>query len=400
MKASAGRSYLAIPGPSVVPERVLKAMHAPSPNIYEGPLVEMMPGLVADLKKIAGTEHMLALYIGNGHAAWEAALANVLAPGDKALVLATGMFCKGWGDMAEGLGADIDVMDFGNRATVDFDQIEAALTADQNHRIKALLTVHVDTSSSVRNDIAALRALLDRLGHPALLMVDCIASLGCDRYEMDEGGADVTVSACQKGLMTPAGIAMVWFNEKAAAVRAAMPRVSRYWDWTPRANADDFWRYWDGTAPTHLLMGLREATTMIFEEGIEQVWARHAQIARAYWAAVDSWAAAGVGMELNITDPANRSNAVTSVRWQAPHATELRRWVQDHAGITLGIGLGMSSDADPNADGFFRIGHMGHVNMQMALSVIGAIEAGLVALGHKPGGQAPAAAAEVLAGAR
>ena len=248
---SQGRGYLAIPGPSVMPEAVLNAMHRPAPNIYAGEIVDMMPPLMEDLRRIAGTQHQVAMYIGNGHAAWEASLSNVVAPGDKVLVPATGRFGHGWGDAATGIGADVEVMDFGLQSTMDIDQIADRLEADTNHEIKAVLAVHVDTSTSVINDIAGLRAALDAADHPALLMVDCIASFACDRFEMDNWGADVMVTACQKGLMVPPGVSFVFFNDRAAAVRDAMPRVSRFWDWTPRANPEEFYQYHCGTAPTH-----------------------------------------------------------------------------------------------------------------------------------------------------
>jgi len=250
-----GRSYLAIPGPSVMPDRVLRAMNRAAPNIYVGELHEVTRSLVPDLKRLAGTTGDLAIYIANGHGTWEAALANVVAEGDTVLVLATGRFCIGWGEMAAGLGARVETLDFGQAAPVDQARVEEALRADTAHRIKAVLSVHVDTSTGVRNDIAALRAAIDRAGHPALLMCDTIASLGCDRYAMDECGADVTVAASQKGLMTPPGLGFVWFNEKADRVRGAMARVSRYWDWRPRANPTEYWMHFDGTAPTHHEIG-------------------------------------------------------------------------------------------------------------------------------------------------
>ncbi|WP_299283396.1 aminotransferase class V-fold PLP-dependent enzyme [uncultured Tateyamaria sp.] len=381
-----GRDYLAIPGPSVMPDAVLRAMHRAAPNIYAGELVEIAASLVPDLKKVARTDGHVAMYIGNGHAAWEAALANTIAPGDTVLVPATGRFGHGWADMAEGLGAEVEIMDFGKRAPMDIDRIAETLRADTAHRIKAVLAVHVDTSTSVRNDIAAVRAVLDATDHPALLMADCIASLGCDRFEMDAWGVDVMVAGCQKGLMVPPGMAFVFFNDKAAAVRAQMPRVSRYWDWTPRANPEEFFMYWNGTAPTHHLYGLRTALDMLHAEGIEQVWARHTVLARSIWAACEAWGQGGP-LELNVRDAANRSTAVTSLRIGAPHGTALRDWVEQNLGLTLGIGLGMAPPSDPDWHGFFRLGHMGHVNGHMIMGLLGGIQAGLGALDipHGPG---------------
>ncbi|MGR3713419.1 MAG: pyridoxal-phosphate-dependent aminotransferase family protein [Shimia sp.] len=398
MSLTQGQSYLAIPGPSVMPEAVLRAMHRSSPNIYEGELIDLTYGLLGDLKMVAGTAHDVAIYIGNGHAAWEAALSNVLAEGGRVLVPMAGSFGRGWGEMAEGLGVETEVIDFGRRAPIDPAQVSAALAADTGHKIKAVLAVHVDTSTSAKSDIAVLRSAIDAAEHPALLMVDCIASLGCDRFEMDAWGVDVMVAACQKGLMVPPGMAFVFFNDKAAAVRAEMRRVSRYWDWTPRANPEMYYQLFCGTAPTHHLYGLRVALDMIKAEGLEAVWARHETLAQAIWAASNAWGVGGP-FELNIADPAARSHAVTSLRIGAAHGTRLRRWCQDQAGLTLGIGLGMGTDDDPAGDGFFRFGHMGHVNAQMIMGLLGTVQTGMRALDIPHGSGALEAAGDVIAAA-
>lgn len=392
-----GRSYLAIPGPSVMPDRVLQAMHQPSPNIYTGHLVDLYEGILPDLRAVGRTKHHVATYITNGHGTWEAALANVCAPGDKVLVLATGSFGHGWAEMARRLGIEVEVIDFGKRAPAQACQLEERLRADTGKEIKAVLVTHVDTATSVRNDIATLRTAIDAAGHPALYLVDCVASLGCDRFEMDDWGVDVMIAASQKGLMTPPGLGFVYFNDKAGAVRAQMPQVSAYWDWVPRANPEMFYQYFGGTPPTHHLFALREALTMlVHEEGVEAAWTRHHHLSRAIWAALEVWGQGGP-MEMNIVDPAHRAHEVTSVRLQTPYATELREWLEAHVGVTLGIGLGMAPPDDPAADGFFRIGHMGHVNAHMVLGVLGAIEAGLIALDIPHGSGALTAAAGVVA---
>ncbi|MEN8982476.1 MAG: aminotransferase class V-fold PLP-dependent enzyme, partial [Planktotalea arctica] len=361
MSLANGRTYLAIPGPSVVPDAVLRAMHRASPNIYEGELVDMMPDLVADLRRVARTDHHVAIYMGNGHAAWEAALSNVIAEDDLVLIPSTGRFCEGWGEMASGLGAQVELMDFGMKSPMDAGAIEARLRADTAHKIKAVLAVHVDTSTSIKSDIAAVRAALDAAGHPALLMADCIASLGCDRFEMDAWGVDVMVTASQKGLMVTPGLGVVFFNDRAADVRTRMKRVSRYWDWTPRAQPAHFFQYFGGTAPTHHIYGLRAALDLIHAEGMEAVWARHEKLASAVWAACEAWGQGGP-LTLNVADRAHRSCAVTALRLGTPHGKSLRRWSEHEAGVTLGIGLGMSEPDDPLGEGFLRIGHMGHVN--------------------------------------
>ena len=398
MSLSNGREYLAIPGPSVMPDRVLRAMHRASPNIYDGALPEMVAGMIPDLKAVARTTHNVAIYIANGHATWEAALSNVVAEGDKVLVMANGRFGHGWAEMARGLGCEVEVLDFGRSGPVDPEALATPLQADSEQRIKAVLVCHTDTASTATNDIAAIRQVIDRVGHPALFAVDCIASLGCDRFEMDAWGVDVMISASQKGLMTPPGLGFVFFNDRAAQVRQRMPRVSRYWDWVPRSAPELFYQYWSGTAPTHHLYGLREALDMIAEEGLEKIWARHETLARAVWAATDVWGQEGP-LRLNVAQPSHRSHAVTSLAIAAPNGTRLRHWTEKNTGVTLGIGLGMETEEDPHSTGFFRIGHMGHVNAHMVLGVLGSIDAGLKALRIPHGRGALEAASEVISAA-
>lgn len=392
MSLSFGREIRAIPGPSMIPDRVLNAMHRAAPNIYEGDLVEMTDTIRADLCKVAGTKGHVAIYIGNGHAAWEASLANMLEPGQKALMLATGRFGLGWAETARRLGIDVEVMDFGFQGAFDPARVTARLAEDSGHEIRAVFSVQTDTASSVLNDVPALRAAIDAAGHPALLAIDCIASLACDRFEMDAWGVDVMVAACQKGLMTPPGVAFTFHGPKAEAARVRC--ASPYWDWTPRCHPTAYYHLFCGTAPTHHLYGLREALDMLLkEEGLERVWARHDVFARAVWAAVEAWGAGGE-MALNIAAPEARSRAVTTIRTGAGDASRLRRWCQDMAGVTLGLGL-EAPGADPHS--LFRIAHMGHLNPPVLLGTLGTVEAGLRALGIAHGSGAVAAAAEVIA---
>ncbi|WP_116132241.1 alanine--glyoxylate aminotransferase family protein [Tropicimonas sp. IMCC34043] len=397
MSLSRGSHYLAIPGPSVMPDEVLRAMHRPAPNIYEGELHEIVDTILPDLKLVAGTSGEVAIYICNGHGAWEAALSNVFSRGDRALSLATGIFAHGWADMAEVMGVAVKRLDFGRRAPVDMARVEAALAGDPDHRIRAVMVAHVDTASSVRNDIAGLRALLDRLGHPALLMVDCVASLGADEFRMDAWGADLVIAASQKGLMTPPGLGFVFFNDRADAARDRADLVTRYWDWRPRIEAPEFYHYFCGTAPTHHLYGLRTALDLILDEGLGAVWARHAALSRAIWAAVDTWGAGGP-LELNIADPGCRSHAVTAILAGGQNGALLRRWATEHTGVTFGLGLGMATPEDPKSERSFRIGHMGHVNAQMIMGALGSIDIALKALGIPHGAGALEQAAGVLAG--
>lgn len=397
MTLAHGRHYLAIPGPSVMPDRVLQAMHRPAPNIYEGELVDMVAGLVPDLKTIAGTRHHVAMYIANGHGAWEAALTNTLCRGDKILILATGRFGLMWGKMAQAMGIDTDVLDFGPRSDIDMARVAHTLANDTAHMIKAVLAVQVDTSTSVKNDIQALRGTLDAVGHPALLMSDNIACLACDEFHMDAWGVDVMVSGSQKGLMTPPGMAFVFFNDKADAARGGANLITPYWDWRPRAAPDEFYRYFDGTAPTHHLYGLRVALDMILkEEGLNPVLHRHKVLAQAIWAAIEVWGNTGP-IRPNITARTKRSHAVTTVNFGNGNGKRMRDWMTSQAGVTLGVPLGGIEDTGNDMADFLRIGHMGHVNAHMVLGVLASLQAGLNALNipHDPRGVE--AAANVIA---
>jgi alanine-glyoxylate transaminase/serine-glyoxylate transaminase/serine-pyruvate transaminase len=370
-------------------------MHRTAPNIYEGELVDMTRTILTDLKRVAVTRQHVAIYIANGHGAWEAANCNMFSRGDKALLAATGRFGFGWAEAARRQGIDVDIIDFGKSGPADPQRIAQALEADTNRQIRAVLVTHVDTASSARNDIAAIRSAMDATGHPALLAVDAIASLGCDELRMDDWGIDVIVGASQKGLMVPPGLGFLWFSEKALDVSRKADLVTPYWDWKPRGTGAEFWQFFGGTAPTHHLYGLREALTMILdEEGIENTWERHRRLASTVWAAFEAWGM-GTGIRLNIADPQARGWSVTAASIPQGGAGALRRWSEAEAGVTLGIGLGMALPSEPAYADFLRIGHMGHVNAHMVLGVLAAMEAGMQALGipHGPGALEAAAGA-------
>ena len=395
----AGRPYLAIPGPSVMPDRVLAAMHRAAPNIYGAEIIDLVSRLKDDLRQVACSQAGVACYIGNGHAAWEAANANLFSRGDRALVLATGHFGHGWARSASAMGVAVEVMDFGQHAPVDAGRLEAALRADHAGTIRAVLLTQVDTATSVKNDIAVVRRAMDAAGHPALLVVDCIATLACDDYRMDDWGVDVTVAACQKGLMTPPGLGFLWVSDRALAACKSSDLRTPYWDWTPRIFGTDLWQHFCGTAPTHHLFGLAEAMTMILrEEGLSQVWARHHRLARAVWAAFDVWGQGNPAIAMNVAQPAHRGWSVTAARIGAPDARRLREWTEVQGAVTLGIGLGMETGDDPQADGFLRVAHMGHVNAHMTLGALAVMQAGMVALGIPHGAGGLDAAARVVGG--
>lgn len=399
MSLAQGRPYLAIPGPSAMPDRVLAAMHRPAPNIYEGDIIAMTEGVIDGLRRVALMQQNVAFYISNGHGIWEAAIANLFSRGDRALSLVTGRFGLGWAQHARAMGVEVDMIDFGLRTPVDPGRVEAALRADPAGRIKVVLLTHVDTATGVLNDVAAVRQAIDAAGHPALLAVDCIASLGCDPFRFDDWGVDIMVAASQKGLMVPPGVGFLWFSEKARARCASADLRTPYWDWTPRAFPQFYYEYFAGTAPTHHIFGLAEALKMLLdEEGLEHAWARHETLARMVWVAFDAWGQGG-DIRLNIADPAQRGHSVTAARLGGGVATRLRSWCEREAGVTLGIGLGMAEPGTPEADDFLRVAHMGHVNAHMTLGVLAVMEAGLQALQVPHGAGALAAATAICAGA-
>ncbi len=395
MALNFGRLQLSIPGPSIIPDRVLAAMHRPSPNIYEGEMIDSAETIYPDLQKLARTKGHGVIYISNGHGAWEAALANCFSKRDKILVLGTGIFGHGWANLARSMGIDVEVLDFGPASAADPQVLAGRLKQDRSFDIQAVLTVQTDTGSSVQNDIPALRKAIDASGHPALFMVDCIASLGCEPFEMDKWGVDVMVSGSQKGLMVPAGLGFVFFTDRAALARKSANLVSQYWDWHPRAHPKQFYERFAGTPPTHHLLGLRESLDMLLnEEGLENAWARHDTFARALWTAVDVWGPEA--LRPNIVNPAERSRAVTTLISEADNAARLRAWCEEKAGLTLGIGLGREEDGWPPADAMLRVGHMGHLNIPMMMGTIGTMDAGLKALGIPHGSGAIEAAAKVI----
>ncbi len=390
MKLNQGTPMVAIPGPSILPDRVRAALARPMPNIYEGYLVDLSFDVLRRLPAIARTDGKAFILASNGHGAWQMAIANTVHPGDKVLALESGRFAVLWGEYASLAGAELDVLpgDFSN--PVDMVALRARLVDDQSHSISALLVSHTDTSSSVRNDIPAIRATLDELGHPALLMVDCIASLGTDRFEMDAWGVDLVVGASQKGLMCPPGLGLVWAGPRALEAMDLDAVRAGYLDWESRTDPDKFYEIFAGTPPVAHIHALSEALDLIDEEGgLEQVWARHQALADGVRAAVDAWSTPG-GMRLNISSVDHRSNAVTTVLTGAIDAAELRRRCESLGGLTLGIGI---SDAPDNS---FRIGHMGWLNAPMILGTLATIEAGLVSMAAPIGGSGVAAAAATI----
>lgn len=390
MKLNRGIPSLAIPGPSVMPPRVLAAMSNQMPNIYEGELVDISDNILERLPAIARTSGDPFMVISNGHGAWLMAIANTLSRGDKILVLESGRFAIAWGEMGVMAGVEMEILPGSLRDPIDPAALEARLAADVDHEIQAILCVHTDTATSVRNDIAALRAAIDGAGHPALFMVDCIASMACEPFEMDEWGVDVTVAASQKGMMVPPGLGFCWASEKALARYEHGDLHNTYVDWKARRNAEAHYELYAGTPPISHLYALKEALDIIDEEGgIEAVWNRHEILAGAVRAAVEAWATPE-GFSFNITDPAARSNAVTTILTGSIDADHLREICEREAGLTLGLGIGDLGNA-------FRIGHMGHLNPPALLGTLATIEAALGAMGASMGSSGVAAASAEIA---
>lgn len=392
MTLSPGVEVVAIPGPSILPDRVRVAMARPMPNIYEGALLDVSDRVLARLPAIARTAGHPFIVTSNGHGAWQMAVSNTLEPGDRVLVLESGRFATIWGEYAEMAGAEVEILPGDFESPVDLAALTDRLGADDGS-IAAILVAHTDTSSSVRNDIAAIREAIDGVGHDALLMVDCIASMACEPFEMDGWGVDLALAASQKGLMCPPGLGLVWAGPRAIErFRSLSPSRARvaYLDWARRLEPRGFYDTYAGTPPVAHLVALDVALDMIDEEGgLDAVWRRHAVLADAVRTAVDAWSTPD-GLRLNITSPQHRSNAVTTIRTGDIDSLQLSRHCREHHGITLGIGMSVAPDRS------FRIGHMGHLSAPMVVGTLGAIEASLRAIGAPIGASGVEAATEVI----
>jgi alanine-glyoxylate transaminase/serine-glyoxylate transaminase/serine-pyruvate transaminase len=390
MSVAAGREFLAIPGPTVIPDAVLAAMHRPAVDIYAGPMVALTDSLLADLARIFRTEGRTYIYAANGHGVWEAALTNVLSRGDKVLVLESGRFAIGWGEAAKMLGAEVEVLPGDFRRAIDPDVVEARLKQDAKGDIKAILVAQIDTASGVVNDIKAIGEAIRAACHDALLMVDTVASLGCMPFEMDAWGVDVVMAGSQKGLMTPPGLGFTAASPRARSLHPKANMRTPYWDWTFREGEVHYHKYC-GTPPEQLLFALRAALDLIFAEGLENVFARHRLLAEATRRAVAVWAE-GQAIGFNISEPDERSNTVTAVATRGGESTQpLVDYCAEKCGVVLGRALGHLEGKG------FRIAHMGHVNAPMVIGTLGAVEMGLTALGIPHGKDGTAAAIGYLA---
>jgi len=380
MSVRAGREFLAIPGPTTVPDEVLLAMHRPAVDIYSGPLLALTDGLLRDIARVFNTTGRAYIYIANGHGAWEAAVTNVLSRGDKILVLESGRFAINWGEHARRLGVEVETLKGDIRRAVRPAEVEARLKADKGGTIKAVKVAQIDTASGVVNDIPAIGQAIRAAKHDALFMVDAVASLGCVPFDMDAWGVDVAVSGSQKGMMTPPGLGFVAANARAREIHKTAGLRTPYWDWTDR-EGDIHYQKYCGTPPEHLLFGLRQALDMLFAEGLENVFRRHHLLAEAVRRAVGVWSQREA-IGFNIIEPDERSDTVTAVLLNSHDPQRLRAYCNENCGVILGHGIG---DLTGKA---FRIAHMGHVNAPMILGTLGVVEVALGALGipHGKGG--------------
>ena len=388
MASSSGRHFLQIPGPTNVPERILRAI-AQATIDHRGPEFARLGHTVLDgLRDVFGTAGPVVVFPSSGTGAWEAALVNTLSPGDEVLMFDAGHFASLWREVALRFGLSVRLVPGDWRRGVDPEVVEARLREDGGRAIKAVAVVHNETSTGVTSAVPRIREAMDRAGHPALLLVDTVSSLACMEYRHDAWGVDVTVSGSQKGLMLPPGLGFNAVSAKAlaAAKQAKLPRS--YWDWEPmlRDNAAGFFPY---TPATNLLYGLREALAMLREEGLENVFARHARHAEATCRAVEAW-----GLELYCRRPEERSSSLTAVLVPEGHdADALRKVILERFDMSLGTGLSRLKGKA------FRIGHLGSFNDLMLAGTLAGVEMGLglARIPHRPGGIA--AALQVLASA-
>jgi alanine-glyoxylate transaminase / serine-glyoxylate transaminase / serine-pyruvate transaminase len=377
MSHRAGRHFLQIPGPTNVPDRVLRAIDGPTIDHRGAAFAALTREILDGLKPIFKTSGPVVIYPASGTGAWEAALVNTLSPGDKVLMVETGHFASLWREMAKRLTLNIALLPTDWRRGADPAAIEETLRADNGHAINAVAVVHNETSTGVTSRIADVRAAIDRARHPALFLVDTISSLASIDYRHDEWGVDVTVAGSQKGLMLPPGLSFNAISDKAmaAAARAKLPRA--YWAWEPMLanNKSGFFPY---TPATNLLYGLREAIGMLHEEGLDNVFARHARHAEATRRAVRAW-----GLEILCADEREYSNSLTAVMMPPGHdADKVREMILDRFDMSLGTGLGKLKGK------IFRVGHLGDFNDLTLAGTLSGVEMGLKLAGvpHKAGG--------------
>jgi len=377
MATHTGRHFLQIPGPTNVPDRVLRAIDMPTID-HRGPeFAELGLHVLEACKTVFRTRNPVIIYPSSGTGAWEAAIVNALSPGDTVLMAETGHFASLWRALAERFKLKIEMIPGDWRRGASPEQIEAKLTEDRAHQIKAVMVVHNETSTGATSRIADIRKAIDRAKHPALFMVDTISSLGSVVYEHDAWGVDVTVGGSQKGLMLPPGLSFNAVSDKALAAAKGNTSTRSYWDWHEiiAANKSGGWPY---TPATNMLYGLKEAIAMLHEEGLDNVFARHQRHAAATRAAVRAW-----NLDVLCVEPREQSPVLTGVMMPDGHdADHFRKVTLEHFDMSLGAGLSKLKGR------IFRIGHLGHFNDLMLMGTLAGVEMGLHLAGvpHRAGG--------------
>jgi alanine-glyoxylate transaminase/serine-glyoxylate transaminase/serine-pyruvate transaminase len=367
MTVHSGRHFLQIPGPTNVPDRVLRAIASPTID-HRGPeFATLAAEVLEDVRPVFGTAGHVVIFPSSGTGAWEAALVNTLSAGDRVVCFETGHFSSLWADLATAFGLDVAVLPGDWRRGAQPEALAAELADDPQHDIKAVMLVHNETSTGVTSRVGDIRRVLDEASHPSLLLVDAISSLGSIDYRHDEWGVDVTVACSQKGLMLPPGLGFNAISGKAVAASAVASLPRFYWDWGPiiAANVQGGWPY---TPATNLLYGLRESLRMLGDEGLPAVFARHLRHAEATRRSVQAW-----GLEVLCSDPCKYSPVLTAVLLPEGHnADAVRRLILDDFDVSLGAGLAKF------ASRIFRIGHLGHFNDAALIGTLGSIELGLI----------------------
>ncbi len=386
-----GRHFFANPGPTNIPDSVLRAMDRPSIDFMDASFVEVYEAAFDGVKRVLRTTQNLFMYNASGHGAWEASLTNLLSPGDTILVLESGYFSEEWAAMARGHGLNAQTVPADWRKGVDMEDLLTVLVEDTGHTIKAVCAVHNETSTGLMLPLPAIRAAIDEVGHPALFLADTISSLGSLEFRMDEWGIDCVVGGSQKGLMLPTGMSFTGVSDKAMEAHRGAKLHRFYFDWTMMEKRAH--RSFIGTVPVNIFYGLRESIRLIEEEGLDNVIARHARLAEAARRAVRVWAGNN-GPELFCLSPDRLSDSVTAVQMpEGFNGDALRKTIRERFNVSLGGGLGKLGGK------IFRIGHLGDLNEPMLLGALAAIEMGLRIEGVPHGRGGVDAAMEFLAAA-
>ncbi|MEZ5847654.1 MAG: aminotransferase class V-fold PLP-dependent enzyme [Geminicoccaceae bacterium] len=382
-----GRIFLHTPGPTNVPDSVLSAMHRPAEDFASPEFARTARSCLDDLKKVFRTDGEVFSFIANGHGVWEVPLVNLLEPGDRVLVPLAGRFSAAWAEMAEHLGLEVVTTPADLTRAIAPDAVREMLERDRDHAIRAVLCVHTETASGARTDLRAIRRAIDDAGHPALLVVDAIASLAVETFDMDGWGIDCALSASQKGLMMPPGLAFAALGRRAMERAQSCNHPRRYWDLQFR-RGDPTYMWFHGTPPLQQVWGLRAALDRILAEGVDEVIARHRRLADAVRAAVARWSAAGA-LSFQCRNETERANAVTAVRVEGGDPDAMRKLAHERYNLSLGGGLGELEHR------VFRIGHLGDLNEPMILGALATTELALQECGIavQPGGVEAAIAA-------